>query len=60
VAARRVARVLKILVSIFLFVVTLWIIRDVLREYRLHEVMADLHLIAVPRLVLALIFTVLG
>lgn len=59
-AARRVARVLKILVSIFLLVVALWIIRDVLREYRLHQVTTDLHLIAVPRLVLALLFTVFG
>jgi uncharacterized membrane protein YbhN (UPF0104 family) len=56
----RAARVLRGLVSIFLFLVALWVLRDVLREYHLQQVATDLRQIAVPRLLAALVFTAAG
>lgn len=57
---KRAARALRVLVSIFLFLVALWVLRDLLRDYHLHQVVTDLRQIAAPRLLAALAFTAAG
>lgn len=57
---RRGLRITRAVVSVLLFAAALWVLRDVLREYRYHEVVRDLRAIAPLRLVASFGLTVLG
>jgi len=57
---RRIERLLKPLVSAFLFGVALWILKDILHEYRYAEIVAGLRTIPTRRILVSLALTALG